>query len=243
MIKEIFKKKFNKIVPIYAIPTLIFIVLYNQFIYAGTQFLMKNAQHYNLTLELDKHVPFSSWWITIYLGCYAFWVINYVLIAKCGKEKWYRFLTADLIAKTICGVIFIVLPTTIVRPEILGNSIFDKVTKVIYGLDMPTNLFPSIHCLASWLCYIGIRNVKSVSKAYRVFSCIFALLVCASTQFVKQHYIVDVITGIAIAEIAMYIARKTNIYVWLQKQIEKIPFIKRNSLEEKKEIFEERKAS
>lgn len=230
--KKKFKDILNRIVPIYAIPSLVFLFLFNQTIYTGTQFLMKNAYHYNLVTKIDNYVPFAPWWISIYVGCYIFWVINYILIARQGKEVWYRFLVADLMAKAICGVIFIVMPTMIERPEVIGNTIFHSMTRIIYSLDMPTNLFPSIHCLASWLCYIGLGKSNKIPKWYKIFSCIFALLVCASTQFTKQHYILDVISGIAIAQLTYYIAQKTNLYKYLINMFDKINsfFIKQNKI-------------
>lgn len=98
------------------------------------------------------------------------------------------------------------------RPVLYGDGIWVSLLQAVYKMDAPTNLFPSIHCLVSWFSFIGIRGRKSVPKAYRVFSCLFAILVCVSTQVTKQHYIVDVFGGIAIAEITYYIAFHTNIY-------------------------------
>ena len=77
----------------------------------------------------------------------------------------------------------------------------------------PTNLFPSIHCLVSWFCAIGLRGTR-VSTWYKVFSYAFAIAVCISTQLTKQHYIVDVFGGILLAEISLligeYFVRRKN---------------------------------
>ena len=113
-------------------------------------------------------------------------------------------------SRIICGIIFILIPTTNVRPEIIGNSLSANLMRFLYWIDSPTNLFPSIHCLVSWFCFIGIRKSEKIPRWYKIFSCIFALFVCASTQFTKQHYIVDVISGIAIAELCFYVGRKRH---------------------------------
>ena len=100
------------------------------------------------------------------------------------------------------------MPTTNVRPVVNGTDIFSQMLRWVYQIDDPTRLFPSIHCLVSWFCYIGIRGQKQIPKWYQRFSLVFAILVCVSTQVTKQHYIVDVFGGIAVAEICYRISGK-----------------------------------
>ena len=134
------------------------------------------------------------------------------MIARQGEEHCFRFVTADMLSRIVSGIIFILLPTTNVRPVLAGDDIFVKLLGMIYSIDEPTRLFPSIHCLVSWFCYIGIRGRANIPKAYRGFSCIFALLVCVSTQLTKQHYIIDAFGGIAIAELTYWLAFHTQAY-------------------------------
>ena len=82
--------------------------------------------------------------------------------------------------------------------------------RFLYQVDAADNLFPSIHCLTSWFCYIGIRGRREVPKWYRVFSCLFALAVFISTLTTKQHVIIDVIAGAALAEVAYRVAGCTG---------------------------------
>jgi membrane-associated phospholipid phosphatase len=94
--------------------------------------------------------------------------------------------------------------------------------KFVYGVDSASNLFPSIHCLVSWFCFIGIRKSKKIPLWYKVFSCIFAILVCASTQFTKQHYLIDVVGGILIAELCFYLTNHTQIYNKVEMFFDKV---------------------
>ncbi|OYP00184.1 phosphatidic acid phosphatase, partial [Lachnotalea glycerini] len=168
----------------------------------------------------DTKIPFIKEWIVIYLICYLFWIINYILIAREGLESWYRFATADLMSRLICGMFFILLPTTIIRPQVSGNDFFSWLVRLVYQLDRPTNLFPSIHCLVSWFCFIGIRKSVRISKWYKLFSCIFAILVCVSTQFTKQHYLMDIVGGILLAELCYYITNHTQLYLYIERIFE-----------------------
>lgn len=204
-------KWLEPLVPAYGVIALICCFLLNCIIYWCTQFFMADAYHYDFTTELDRRVPFIKEWMLVYVVCFAFWAFNYILVAREGKEKCFRFVTADMMSRLICGVFFIVLPTTNVRPDVPGSDFCSWLVRLIYDLDAPTNLFPSIHCLVSWFCFIGIRGSSKVPRWYQWFSGIFALMVCASTQFTKQHYLVDVAGGLILAELCWFISGRIQL--------------------------------
>lgn len=137
-------------------------------------------------------------------------MINYLLVSLREKEIKYRFFTADLYARIICFLFFVFYPTTNVRPELVGNGIFVQGMRFLYQIDKPVNLFPSIHCMASWFCCIGIRGDKKVPGWYKIVSVMIAVLVFISTLVTKQHVIVDVIGGVAVAELTWFVSCRTN---------------------------------
>lgn len=177
----------------------------NCFVYWITQFLMQDSYHYDFTTAFDDALPLRAEWVSIYVLSYFFWIVSYIIIAKDSKDSCGRLVTTDLMAKIFCGVIFIVIPTTNVRPE-LGTGFWDTALGLIYSADQPFNLFPSIHCLVSWICFAAMRDSKSISKGLKIFTLVFAILICISTQLTKQHYIVDLIAGIGIAELSLWLA-------------------------------------
>lgn len=216
-LRNLYGKSFGRIIPEYSVISLIASFAVNSLIYWGAQLLMKDKYHYDFTSTLDNKVPFIKEWVAIYLVCYIFWIVNYILAAREGRERWFRFAFADMLSRLICGVFFVLLPTTNVRPIVTGDDIFSRMMNFIYQMDKPSNLFPSIHCLVSWYCFIAIRSSKKIPLWYKVFSCIFAILVFLSTQFTKQHYLIDVIGGVAIAELCYYIAYHTQVYIRIEK--------------------------
>lgn len=191
--------------------------LFNCLIYWGTMRLTRGRYHYDFTTGLDERIPLVPWTILIYLGCYLFWIVNYVLIGHQEKEKFYRFVTADLLSRLICGIFFLLVPTTNVRPALPADSVFTPAMRWLWSVDKPANLFPSIHCLVSWLCFVGIRKCREIPRWYRVFSCLAAVAVFISTQTTKQHYLVDVIGAVMIGEGCFFIANHTNLYRSVRK--------------------------
>ena len=209
-------------IPKYSIIPLLSALALNMLVYSGSMVLYKNLYHHDFTTAFDRMVPVIPEFTSIYLICYVFWVVNYIMIAGIGKEHMYRFLTGDFLSRIVCGIFFVLLPTTLVRPEITGTGFWDQALRLVYSIDQSANLFPSIHCLVSWFCYIGIRHQKKIPVWYQRFSCVFAILVCVSTQVTKQHYIIDVFGGIILSELCYLIGKKTNLYQGLWKVFEKI---------------------
>ena len=212
------KEKILGILPRYAPIPLICACAFNCIIYSGLMFLMgPDVKRYDFTNDFDRMVPFIPAFASIYLLCYIFWVVNYCMIGSISKEHLYRFLVGDMLSRVVCGICFVLIPTTNVRPEITGTGFWDNVMKFICTIDQPENLFPSIHCLASWFCYLGIKNQKKIPKWYQITSLGIALLICISTQVTKQHYIVDMIGGILLSYICFAIGQKTDWYKKLEK--------------------------
>lgn len=180
--------------------------LWNQSVYCGARWIANSWKHFNMTTYIDQLIPFLSWTVSIYLGCYLFWGINYFLCATQNKSERQRFFCADALAKGICFLLFLLIPTTNIRPEITGETFWDNLMILVYQLDAADNLFPSIHCLVSWLSWIGVRKRKDISIYYRYFSLVMAIAVCISTLTTKQHVIIDVIGGILLAEVSYLIS-------------------------------------
>ena len=53
-------------------------------------------------------------------------------------------------------------PTTNTRPVITDGGLWNQLALWLYSIDAADNLFPSIHCLVSWFCYLGIRGRKEI---------------------------------------------------------------------------------
>lgn len=179
---------------------LLFAIFCNTITYYGTRFVTSGWYHFDLSNAWDDRIPFVPWTVAIYLGCYLFWVVNYILGCRQDESTAFRFISADFVAKLVCLAIFLVFPTTNIRPAVEGTSFWDMVMVWLYAADAADNLFPSIHCLTSWFCLIAVRENPKIPGWYKVASLLFAIAVCVSTLTTKQHVIIDVVGGIALAE-------------------------------------------
>ena len=176
-------------------------------VYFGTRLLPVGTVYHDISMPIDHRIPLVPPMIVVYVLAYFTWGINYLLIAREGGEVARRVFTGAYIAKLICLVCFLVFPTAMQRPEPTGSDVFSALTRLIYRLDAPNNLLPSIHCLESWLCWRGLFGIKRVSRGYKAFSLIFALLVFASTVLVRQHCLIDIPAGVLVGEIGLLASR------------------------------------
>ena len=174
--------------------------------YWGGKLLTLNRVHCCMALPLDEMIPVVPWTTLIYFGCFLFWAVGYAIILRTEPEGTHRFFRAELLGKLICFLFFVAIPTTSARPEISGSGIFAWFMRFLYAADTPRALFPSMHCFVSWMCVVGLRGKPQISKAYRATAVIAALLVFASTLTTKQHVLVDVPAGVALAELVYYVS-------------------------------------
>ena len=197
---------------------LIITLLTNAVAYNGTRLITSHRFHFDLTNAIDNQIPVVPWTVSIYLGCYVFWVVNYVIGCRQDKKTAYQFISADFFAKIICLVCFVLFPTTNTRPEIIGNSMWDMLLRFVYQMDAADNLLPSIHCLTSWFCFIAVRKNRAVPKWYKAASFVIAGLICLSTLTTKQHVMIDVIAGVGLAEACYWLVKATG-FVSLYKRV------------------------
>ena len=140
-------------------------------------------------------------------------------VAKDGtKDHFKDFLIGMFVAYLIGAIVFTVYPTRMdrVAENLLNDNpgVLNQALQWIYNMDggrYGTNLAPSYHCLISTCCYMGVAKCPEYAKSYRIFSAVFCALIFASTVLCKQHYFIDIPTGIIIGYIAMKLAMK---YHW-----------------------------
>ena len=168
-------------------------------------------------IPFDDLIPIVSIFIIPYVWAYLFWAMGPMAVSLCEKQHFKDFMASCLFS-CLAGILLLAfLPTYMDRVaeglyEVVENpTIFDKLRMFWYSLDgseMAYNLLPSFHCINSTLCYLGVAGRKEIPKWFRVYSLITTLLIFAATVYVKQHYVLDVVTGAALAVIVFFICKK-----------------------------------
>ncbi|MBQ9760272.1 MAG: phosphatase PAP2 family protein [Clostridia bacterium] len=231
--RERLKSVIDFILPKYAYVPIVAAVGTNMLVYFATKPFVSQAEHYDLSIFIDDRLPFVPFFILFYVLAYLQWAWHYIYHYRKSREDCYHYATADVIAKLLCLVFFLALPAEIERPTLTGDGFWEYLTGLIYAADSPHNLFPSIHCLASWLCFRSALEIKTAPRWYAPAQLVFSLLVFASTVLVKQHFFVDIFAGIAVVEIAWFLSRRLRLWRVFEK-IE-LPFVRRADTNLKKD--------
>lgn len=106
---------------------------------------------------------------------------------------------------TFCLIVYMILPNGLeLRPavETLGrdNSAL-RIMQLLWKADAAVNVCPSIHCQSSACMAMAFSHSKlAEGKPLRkVLAWAWAALICLSTVFTKQHSVIDVACGLAVA--------------------------------------------
>lgn len=200
-----------------------YIIILQAIVYYGARLIASGLYHYDITIPLDDKIPFLPAFILIYVGAFLQWGLYYLLLITGDDDVLYRFLVPDFLCKFITFIIFIAFPTTMKQPVFTGKEgVFEWLTKFIYSADQPNNLFPSLHCSLSWLCMRASFHSKDMPKWFGPAEVVFTILVCAATVFVKQHVILDVISGVALAELCLFVSDRLRLGRIAEKILTKI---------------------
>lgn len=220
--KRWLKRYVDPVMPLYYIVPFLVSVSLNTVVYYVTQWITAGHRKWNMETFLDRRIPVIPEFTVIYFSFFLFCCVNHIVIAHQGKEHAYRFIASDMLSRVICGFFFLVLPTTNIRPDDLGVGLWPDLLRILYEMDQPVNLFPSIHCLASWLCFVSVRSSGRLPRWYKLVTGIFAGLICFSTLAVKQHVLADVAAGILLAEGLLWLSGRICWYRRIENIMEKI---------------------
>jgi membrane-associated phospholipid phosphatase len=147
----------------------------------------------DLTIAVDKAIPFLSVFIIPYILWYAYLFCYLVYFCFKDTKIYIKTLILIVIAELICFVIYFFFQTTVPRPTVEGNNLFIYLVQWIYANDRPVNCFPSIHVLTTFVIMLASLHIKNKHVLNNLTIHILGTLIIISTLFVKQHVILDMI--------------------------------------------------
>ncbi len=214
-----FKEKFNNWLSVYGYATILTLIVFivDILVYFVIPLIGKNFKIHNFSIKgFDDKIPLIKVFFIPYFLSYPFWAIAPIIAGK-NRKRFCDWFIAVIISFAVVGIIYLFAPTTISRPidEMLASDKWiDQFIGNFYMMNggyLPFGCFPSIHCLLSAFCYISIRNQKNIHIVNRIGILTMDILILLSTLFTRQHYIVDLIGSVVLAELTFFISHKFNL--------------------------------
>ncbi len=148
---------------------------------------------------IDQNTPFMPWSVLIYTSEYFYFAFVYIMLKN--EDNINQYLYSYFAAQIVACFIFIVYPVTYPRelfpiPSDLPNWL-EGIWVWLRKADAPTNCLPSLHVTSVFLSAFAFITDKQ-KKLFWVFF-IWSIMIALTTLSTKQHYFVDIVTGIALA--------------------------------------------
>ena len=155
---------------------------------------------------IDSKIPFNVWFIIPYCILYLLiFLIPYYLYKK-DNNIFTKYIISYLFCTVIANIIFIIYPTYVDRPIVIGNSILELITRIVFWVDTPAqNCFPSLHCAVSMLFILYMFECKKCPLYLKILTLIISILIMIATLYTKQHVFIDLLSGDILAIVSYII--------------------------------------
>ncbi len=186
---------------------------------------------YDLTIGIDRVIPFTKEFIVFYYIWYAFLAVTILCLLLKDRDNYFKYLKGLSLGLIGAYITYTFFQSTVPRPEVIGDDIFALMVRQIYAIDNPYNCFPSIHVFTTvYGCLVISKSYFSSNKMFKVTMDITGILIILSTLFVKQHVVLDAVGGSALAYLVYVLYYKKEgerFRLWIKKLFSSLMMKKR----------------
>jgi membrane-associated phospholipid phosphatase len=168
-------------------------------VYGGAEWLT-TLHNYRVRLHHDAElaIPFHPAAAFIYWSLLPLlWLSPFILHTI---EELRRFMTALALAILICGVGFVLLPSSPAYPTVEVTGPFAEVFRLADFANLTHNMCPSLHVALATLAAFSYSQALGLRTA-TIAIWTWAAGIAISTLICHQHHLIDLVTGVALAGI------------------------------------------
>ena len=182
----------------------LFYIPLHALIYFLTQYISRT--YTDISCPLDDLIPLVPFFSLPYLLWYIYMALGILVPFFTGNRKMLRVTAfVTLGGMCFCLLCCLAFPSHFPgRPElsqVTGSGPFTALLRFVYSADQPFNVFPSMHCQGALSTHFALCRSKCFAgrKWPKILSLCFVAAVCASTALIKQHSVLDILPGLAVA--------------------------------------------
>ena len=168
--------------------------------YFVTERIIPESRCHVVHSVVDDLIPFNEYFVLFYVSWYFYMVWSLLGFLLYDIKNFVKAQKLIVGMQIIAIVTYIVWPSVqYLRPDHFEHANFCTwILGNIYSMDTPTGVCPSLHVgytiavLSAWL------TAKDIKMSKKIFVTVWALLICISVCFVKQHSFTDVLAALVL---------------------------------------------
>lgn len=165
-----------------------------------------NTKNYQVIhVAADNYIPFCEIFVVPYFLWFAYVTAVVVFLFFKNRQEYYKSCVFLFTGMTIFLIISTLWPNGhhLRLAEMPRDNIFTRAVSYLWGMDTPTNLWPSIHVYNSMGAHFAVMHCAQLEhkRGIRIASGVLAFSIILSTMFIKQHSVFDVMTAIALGTV------------------------------------------
>lgn len=175
--------------------------------------------YFVMDLPLDNLIPFLEAFIIPYFAWYPFMIgVGAYLIFK-DVKGFKKYMFYIFVSFMVSVFLYLIFPNGQgLRPDITGNeNIFTGMIHILYTIDTPTNVCPSLHVVGSMAAIFAVFDCEKLKNVFiRIAAVVVGAAIIVSIVFVKQHSVHDIFISVPYSFLMYFVT-----YKWLSKKLYK----------------------
>lgn len=195
---------------------MLYIPVYLLLFFIVEQLVPSTCDYWVSYLPLDDLIPFCEYFVIFYCMWYPLLIATAIYLFANDDHSFRLYGWFIIIAFTGTLLFCLIFPNgQNLRPaEFTDPNIFTWLVGRLYHTDTNTNVIPSMHVLGCMAAVFGLFRCCCTPRWAKIGVIILTVLINASTVFIKQHSILDVIIALIVSVVLYFV-----VFRWMDKRI------------------------
>lgn len=158
----------------------------------------RQETHYELFFDWELSIPHWPWMMVFYRSLD---LLLFIVLWALSADNMRKYAKAMMVSLYMAVPIFILVPAKLGFERLATFEQFELAYRVLYAIDLPHNLLPSMHVTYASLGIWAILKQHRRGLAFNLFMWSWLILICASIVLVHQHHVLDIPAGLLLAYI------------------------------------------
>jgi len=169
--------------------------------YTVINILSLGRAYFYFGMPFEVKIPVIPLFLIIYASSYLLIAMPFFVLKRKNEIRKLIYIYSFIAA--ISFVIFLIIPAKVVRPAGFEGFMAGLLNLFWGYIDLPYNTMPSLHISLSLAGAYLMRKYFNFA-----FLLVWVFLIAVSALLIKQHYILDIITGLILSILVIFLFRK-----------------------------------